>query len=301
MRTTLAFPGEIDDRRNAAALPQQRRTRCPPSLRLRVNLDEIGRGLLGVPDEDSDREHRLGHRKNLPRATRALGEDEAGEIGTGGCCCLDVFRSRQSADLHKRPCDQLRQLRCWIDCLHKRRPDEDAVRPRELGLGRLRPVGDPALGDDDAVAGCLGNELELARTVDCKRGEVASVDPDRVGIECDRSLELALVVCFDEGIEPTCRGLSHELGSRSVVEVAKDEEDRVGPSLGGNMDVRLGAEESLREEWEGGSSPGSTEIVPASAETLAVNEDRHCRRAGALVGACDRRRVRGGPEVACRG
>ena len=128
---------------------------------LRVELGEIGAGLLGLADEDADGEHRLGHGKRRGGATGALREDEAREVGARLGGDGDVLLARQAADLHIRPPQQVGQRRGRVRRAHERRADQHGVGTGELGGGSVGAVEDAALGDDDPVARSGGDEPEL--------------------------------------------------------------------------------------------------------------------------------------------
>ena len=141
------------------------RAPCPPRAR------RAGRGRRrcssGSPTKTATLSTVSGTSSTRGRAARrALGEDEAAEVGAGLDRGVDVLLPRQPADLDERPREQLAQLRAGIGRAHQRRADEDRVCAGELGRGRLRPRVDRALGDDDAVARRLRDELELRGAVD---------------------------------------------------------------------------------------------------------------------------------------
>ena len=135
-----------------------------------VHLVEIGGALARLPDPDGNRKRALRHGQDLGRRARALGrEDEAEQVCAGFGGDRDVLLPSQSADLHERTREQLGELRTRIRRAHERRPDEDRVRARELGLRALGSRGDSGLGDHYAVAGRPRDELELGTAVDLER------------------------------------------------------------------------------------------------------------------------------------
>ena len=159
---------------------------------------------------------------------------------------------------------------------------------------------DAALGDHDSIPRRPRHELELCAAVDLERCEVARVDPDRVGAERDRPLELLGVVRLDERVEPERRGGAHELCGARVVEVAEQDERRVGSRLSETPQVVLLAEEALAEERCVGGRAGRAEVVERAAEAL-VDEDGERCRAGRREARGERGGIGVGPQVADRG
>jgi len=105
-----------------------------------------------------------------------------------------------------------------------------------------------ALGDDDPVARSVRDQLELPAAVDGERRQVARVDPDRVAAERGGTLELLLVVGLDERVEADRLGVRHQGSRTPVVEIAQDEERRVGTCGLQVVELGLFGEESLAEE-----------------------------------------------------
>ena len=175
-------------------------------------------------------------------ACRGLcGEDEPGEVGAGLGRDRDVLLARQAADLHERAAQEVGELRAGIGRAHERRADEDRVGAGELRGRGLRAVRDAALGDDRPVARGARNEVELHGTVDLERAQVARVHADHLGVERNRACELVGVVRLDEQVEPEGVRLVHEQAGAPVVDVAQEEQRRVGTRLGrspGNAPAR---------------------------------------------------------------
>ena len=185
-------------------------------------------------------------------------------------------------------------------CPHQRGSDEDGVRARQLRLGAVGARMDRALRDHDAVPGCPADEIELRAAVDGERGQIAGVDPDRVGSESRRTLELSRVVRLDERVEPDRPCVGHERGGPPVVEVAQDQKRCVGARVLQVVELRLGREEPLGQERQPGGGARSTKVVDGAREAL-VDEDRDGCRAGLLELRRQPGRIRVGPEVARRG
>ena len=138
----------------------------------RVELDEVGPGLLGLADEDGDAEDGVRSGQDCGRpAWRLPREDEPDEIGARLGGDRDVLFAGQATHLDERARDQLLELRGGIGRPHQRRADQDRVRSGELGGGSLGARPDAALGHDDTVAGCGSHELELDAPVDPEGGE----------------------------------------------------------------------------------------------------------------------------------
>ena len=166
----------------------------------------------------------LGHVEGPVGPPRALGgQDEACEVGAGLGRGGDVLLEGQPAHLHERPREELAELRTRVGGPHQGGADEDRVRPGQLGRGCLGARLDAALRDDDPVPRSASDEVELGAAVDLERGEVARVDPDRVGAEGDGAVELLGGVGLDEGVETEVAGGCHESRGGTIVEVAEQE------------------------------------------------------------------------------
>jgi hypothetical protein len=61
----LLFPGEVGNARHLGAVSQEDSVASPMAVLPPVELDEIGRRLLELADEDGDREHRLGYGEHV--------------------------------------------------------------------------------------------------------------------------------------------------------------------------------------------------------------------------------------------
>ena len=257
--------------------------------------------LHGLADEDGDAQHGVGHGEDgVGPARRALGEDEAAEVGASLDRGVDVLLPRQAADLDERPREQLPQLGAGLRRAHQRRADEDGVRASELGGGRLRARVDGALGDHDPVARRLRHQLELRGAVDPEGAEVARIDPDHRGAEAGGALELVLVVSLDERVETELVSGEHELRGRRVVEVAEDEERGVGARLPYVAEVLLGREEALGEQRQADTRARRTQVVERAGERV-VDEHRDGARSSGLVRGHDVLHPRAGTDVAGRG
>ena len=159
---------------------------------------------------------------------------------------------------------------------------------------------DAALGDHDARPRGARDELELRRAVDRERLQVARVDPDRVGAESDRAVELRRRVRLDERVHPELGRPALECRDARVVEVAQQQEDGVGTGAAQLLELLRAGEEALGEQGEAGRGAGRAEVVDRAAEAL-VDEDGDRGRAGALEGRGERGRLGVRPEVARRG
>ena len=70
----------------------------------RVELDEVGVGVVLLADEHGDAQHGVGRVEQRVGAARALGgEDEPDEVGAGVDRGVDVVLARQPAHLDERP------------------------------------------------------------------------------------------------------------------------------------------------------------------------------------------------------
>src|SRR5581483_4548811 len=132
-----------------------------------------------------------------------------------------------------------------------------------------------------------------------KGREVASVDPDHGRAEPRRPRELVEVVRLDERVETDRLRVAHQRRARLVVEVAEDQQCRVGAGLAQLAEVILGGEEALREERDVGQRARGPQIAERAAEPLV---DEHGDRARVIrrVRRDDLLDPRIGPDVAHR-
>ncbi len=259
-----------------------------------VELDEVGAGLVLLADEDGDAEDGVRCVEELVGAARALPrKDEADEVCARLDGGVDVLLAGQATDLDEGPRDQPRERGARIGGAHQRRADEDRVGARELGRGALGACRDGGLGDDDPVARRAREQGELCSSVDREGREVARVDADHGSPERDRAVELGRVVRLDERVEPEGLRVLQQPRTRLVVEIAKDEERRVGAGLARRPQMVGRREEALGEQRQRRFRPGRAQVVPRAGEPL-VHEHRHRARPGALV-AGGRRRPRRRP------
>ena len=139
----------------------------------------------------------------------------------------------------------------------------------------------PALGDDDPIA------RRRATSSSCARRSIANVERSRALIpirraERDRALEL--VRRRAPRRECPCRApraAAISVARRRVVEVAKEQQRRVGARLARRAQVVLGREEALREQRQRRRRARRSQVVQVAAEAL-VDEHGDRRRAGAL-------------------
>ncbi len=236
-------------------------------------------------DEDRDRQRRLRDVEHRRRAARALvHEDEAEQVGARLDGGVDVLLARQPAHLHERTGEQLAQLRRRVGSAHQRRADEDRVRACELGRRALRAGVDRALGHDDAVARRRRDEPQLRAAVDRERREVACVDADHRRAERVGPVELLDVVRLDERVQSELRRLAQQPRGLLVVEVAEDEQRRVGAGVAHGREVVARGEEAFREQRRLRRRACGAQVVERAREPLV---DEHGDR------RCAVRRVRG--------
>ena len=215
--------GAVEVRR-VVRLPRAGRRRCRPARRAaqqdavaravavlaRVELDEVGAGLVLLADEDGDAEHRLGRVEQLVRAARAL-------------------RARMKPT-RSAPASTATSTSSW------------RVRPQTLTSGResssasfapgsgarisVEPTSIAFAPASSAAAPCArvcdrrtrrsrsGRAAHAASSaswraaVDLERREVAGVDADHGRAERGRARELVGVVRLDERVEPERSGLA---------------------------------------------------------------------------------------------
>ena len=249
-RVALAATAGRAPARPLALAQEQRLAPAHRAAVVGIELNEVG-GVSSCPPTKTATERTVsGTSSTRGRAARALvDEDEAEQVGARLDRGVDVVLPRQPAHLHERAREQLAQLRLRVGRLHQRRADEDRVGARELGGGALRARVHAALGDDEAVARCAGDELELVRAVDAERREVAGVDADRPARrEPSRVAARLRVVGLDERVEAELCRVCEQVRGRRVVEVAQDEKDSVGACLAQLAQLLLRREEALAEQ-----------------------------------------------------
>ena len=144
-----------------------------------------------------------------------------------------------------------------------------------------------------------GDELELGSAVDRERGEIAGVDAEHGCPERDAAVELLGVVCLDERVEAEPRGDLHQVRDLGVVEIAQQQQRRVGARVPRGLEMLVGREEPLGEERGGRRGACRSQVVPRAAEAL-VDEHRDRRRSGGGVGGGDQGRVGVRAQVAGR-
>ena len=88
-----------------------------------------------------------------------------------------------------------------------------------------------ALGDDQPVVRRPRDELELLAAIDRERREIAGVDPDHLRVELHGALQLVGVVRLDERVHAELLCVREQPRHRRVVEVAQNQQDRVGACL----------------------------------------------------------------------
>ena len=234
MRRIVLLPGKVDDACDLLALAQEHGVAAAHlPLLARVELDEIGAVRFGLADDHRDREHGVGHRQDRGRALRGLPSARTKPARSApASAAAATSSSRVSPQTFTSGRDRSSaSFAAGIRSAHERRADEDRVRARELGRRSLRTRLDAALRDDDAVARRTGDELELLGAVDLEGREIARVDPDHRRVEGDGTLELVGVVRLDERLEAERRRGVQEAPSGGVVEVAQEEQRRVGARL----------------------------------------------------------------------
>ena len=151
--------------------------------------------------------------------------------------------------------------------LHQRRADENRVGACELCGSALRAGVHAALGHDHAVvAAHARDQLELRCAVDLERRQVACVDADHFGAECDRALELVAVMRLDEGLEAELARVRQQRRGAKVVDVAQQEQHCVGARDLRLQQVELLGEEALGEERRRRRRARGLEIVERAAE-----------------------------------
>src|SRR4051812_36104003 len=84
---------------------------------------------------------------------------------------------------------------------HERLADQHRVDADALELVELVARGEAGLRDHGLARRHVGEQVVGALDVDAEVGEIAVVDPEHVGLDLQRGLELALVVDLDERVE----------------------------------------------------------------------------------------------------
>ena len=137
-----------------------------------------------------------------------------------------------------------------------------------------------AFGYDDAtVPSHPDDQLELHRAVELEGREIAGVDADHLRPERDRAVQLVRVMCLDERFEAELTRVRHERRRPLVVDVAEQDQHRVGSGELGLEQVEFFGEEPLGEQRNRRRRPRLLEILERAPEAL-VDEDRHGDGAG---------------------
>jgi hypothetical protein len=292
------LPGAVDDTGNLAAAPEQRAVARAVAVLPRIELYEVGAVVRHLADVHRDREHRVRDRQHRRRPARRLaGEHEPRQVGSGLGGGGHVLLARQAADLHERPGEQLLQLRRRVGGPHQRRADQHRVRAGQLRLAAVGAGGDRALRDDDPAARRGLDELELRTPVDGEGGEVARVDPDYGRVELDRPLQLLGVVRLDERVELELAGGRHQLLHPRVVEIAQQQQHRIGAEVSQLLQLGALGEKPLCEQGHAAGRARGSEISGAPSEAL-IDQDRDGRRARALERRSQRCGIRVGTQLA---
>ncbi len=275
MALVLLAPRQVEHLRNRLAVAEQGGVAGAVAVLARVELGQVGAGVLLLADEDGDRERRVRdreHRRGAPWAL--LREHEPEQVGARLGRDGHVLLAREPTHLHERAREQVMQLPLRVRRPHERRPDQHGIGPRKLCGGGLRARVDGALGDDDPVARRAGDERELGAPVDGEGAQVAGVQPDRVGAEPDGAVELAGVVRLDERVKADLLREGHERRGARVVQVAEDQQRGVGACLARGAQVVRRREEALGEQRQLRGGAGGAQVVPAAGEEL-VDKHRH--------------------------
>ena len=139
------------------------------------------------------------------------------------------------------------------------------------------------------------DELELGAAVDRERREVARVDADHRRAERDRAVELVGVVRLDERVEPERAASPISCAHVRVVEVAQQEQRRVGAGAARGLEVLAvekkpfassGASVAARAARRSSQEPPkrsstSTEIAAAPAPRVRGRDRRGSASGGA--------------------
>ena len=145
---------------------------------------------------------------------------------------------------------------------------------------------DPALGDDGLAGGHVGHQLVGRPHVDGPLVEVAVVDPDHLGVELKRALELAVVVDLDQAVEvEPPRLVVDRARARRRSSAADDQQHRVGAVDRGLVQLVRIDDEVLAEDRQLARLAGGAQVVERAAEALLLGQDRERRGAAPLVGA----------------
>ncbi len=178
---------------------------------------------------------------------------------------------------------------------------EDRIRARELRRGTLRAGVHAALRDNDAVVPSHAcDELELDRAVDLEGREVPGVDADDLRLERDRAVQLVGVVRLDQRLDAQLTRVRDERGGPLIVDVAQQDQHRVGAGDLGFQQIELFGEEAFGEQRCRCCRAGGLEVFEGAAEAL-VDEYRHCGGAGIGELRSEPRRVGIRPKIAGRG
>ena len=269
----------------------------PVSAVARVVLDEVGVGRLGLADEHGDAQHGVRRVEQRVSAARALGEDEADEVGAGLDGGVDVVLAREAAHLHERTAQDLAagrrpgRARASASSRRARRS-----RPASSAAAACAAVAIPLSAIRTRSRGTSAEQLELGGAVDPERREVARVDADHRGAERDR----ALAPRRRRAPRRACRAPAPRPRRAGAAQVASSRSRSSSSAASAPASLRLPQvlrrrEEALGEQRQRDRRACRAQVVPGAAEAL-VDEHRHRARARRLVRRRDRasRRRRGG-------
>ena len=302
MALVLAEPGQVEDPRDGLALAEQQRVAAAVAALGRVELNEVCSVLLGPVDADGDAEHRVGNVEHGAARARGLSAR---------------MKPARSAPAAAAAATSSSRVRPQIFTSGR------AISSASLAAGsgafmRAEPTRIASAPASSAAAPWARLEMPLSATTTRSSGEpatssswrprsISNVPRSRAFTPIGSAPSVTArwssvrVVRLDERVEADGGGGGHQSRAGRVVEVAQDEQNRVGAGLDRRAQVVVRREEALREERELRPRPGGAEIVPAPAEALLVDQHRHRSRAGALVAGGESCRVGVRAEVAERG
>ena len=147
-------------------------------------------------------------------------------------------------------------------------------------------------------------EARLGRPPSCPRGrrraarrcaarstekslEVAVVEPEHVGLDVERHLQLALVVDLDDRVEVERVRLAQQVVEIVGVQRGDDQQDRVRARHRRLVELVAVDDEVLAQDGQLGRRARLAQVVERAAEVERLGEDRQRGRAAALVGLHD--------------
>ena len=180
---------------------------------------------------------------------------------------------------------------CRLACREEGFTDQDGIYAGLAQLPHFTPVTDPALRDHDDVIWHLLDESRRRSEVGRERREVPIVDPDDGGAHANGPRQFVRVVNLDQRTHTQGSGLSVQRLESTIVEEARDEQNRIRARAPSFDDVQRIEREVFPEHRDFSGEPDRREVVEGTAEICRIREDTEGRRPCGFVAGRERHRV----------